>query len=91
MSSSSAKFVTANNGILAFILLKRDTWLLARFHANIANQALDRIINFFPYDRREPSSCGPSLNVRRLISPRLIPRESGAGRIASMESCSTRR
>src|SRR6202012_1314819 len=45
----------------------------------------DRVINFFPDERREQLVMDLSLNVRALISQRLIPRESGAGRIAAME------
>ena len=60
-------------------------FVLATLHANSANQALDRIINFFPDERREQLLMDLSLNIRALISQRLIPRESGAGRIASME------
>jgi twitching motility protein PilU len=59
--------------------------VLATLHANSANQALDRVINFFPDERREQLLMDLSLNVRALVSQRLIPRESGAGRIASME------
>ncbi len=59
--------------------------VLATLHANSANQALDRIINFFPDERREQLLMDLSLNIRALISQRLIPRESGAGRIAAME------
>jgi twitching motility protein PilU len=59
--------------------------VLATLHANSANQALDRVINFFPDERREQLLMDLSLNIRALISQRLIPRESGAGRIASME------
>ena len=59
--------------------------VLATLHANSSNQALDRIINFFPDERREQLLMDLSLNIRALISQRLIPRESGAGRIASME------
>src|SRR5215831_10610465 len=59
--------------------------VLATLHANSANQALDRIINFFPDERREQLLMDLSLNIRGLISQRLIPRESGSGRIASME------
>ena len=53
--------------------------------ANSSNQALDRIINFFPEERREQLLMDLSLNIRALISQRLIPRESGSGRIAAME------
>src|SRR6202020_2758602 len=59
--------------------------VLATLHANSANQALDRIINFFPDERREQLLMDLSLNVRALISQRLIPRETGSGRIAAME------
>src|SRR5580692_3494148 len=59
--------------------------VLATLHANSANQALDRIINFFPDERREQLLMDMSLNIRALISQRLIPRESGSGRVASME------
>ncbi len=58
---------------------------LATLHANSANQALDRIINFFPEERRAQLLMDLSLNVRALISQRLIPRESGMGRVAAME------
>ena len=59
--------------------------VLATLHANSANQALDRVINFFPEERREQLLMDLSLNIRSLISQRLIPREQGAGRIAAME------
>ncbi len=59
--------------------------VLATLHANSANQALDRIINFFPDERREQLLMDLSLNIRGMISQRLIPREAGAGRIAAME------
>ena len=58
---------------------------VATLHANSANQALDRIINFFPEDRREQLLMDLSLNTRSFISQRLIPRESGTGRVAAME------
>ena len=59
--------------------------VLATLHANSANQALDRIINFFPEERREQLLMDLSLNIRALVSQRLIPREAGKGRIAAME------
>ena len=58
---------------------------VATLHANSANQALDRIINFFPEERRHQLLMDLSLNVTALISQRLIPRESGMGRVAAME------
>ncbi len=58
---------------------------LATLHANSANQALDRIINFFPEEKRGQLLMDLSLNVRCLASQRLIPRDSGKGRIAAFE------
>jgi twitching motility protein PilU len=58
---------------------------LATLHANSANQALDRIINFFPEEKRDQLLMDMSLNIKSIISQRLIPRESGSGRIAAME------
>jgi twitching motility protein PilU len=59
--------------------------VLATLHANSSNQALDRIINFFPDERREQLLMDLSLNLRALVSQRLVPREAGSGRIAAME------
>jgi len=59
--------------------------VLATLHANSANQALDRVINFFPDEKREQLLMDLSLNIQALISQRLIPREGGRGRIAAME------
>ena len=58
---------------------------LATLHANSANQALDRIINFFPEERRQQLLMDLSLNLRALISQRLVPRETGKGRVAAVE------
>ncbi|MEE4185770.1 MAG: ATPase, T2SS/T4P/T4SS family, partial [Gammaproteobacteria bacterium] len=58
---------------------------LATLHANSANQALDRIINFFPEDKRDQLLMDLSLNIKGIISQRLIPRENSAGRVAAME------
>jgi twitching motility protein PilU len=58
---------------------------LATLHANSANQALDRIINFFSDERRQQLLMDLSLNTKAFISQRLIPREGGIGRVASME------
>jgi twitching motility protein PilU len=59
--------------------------VLATLHANSANQALDRIINFFPEDKREQVLMDLSLNIRAMISQRLVVRENSPGRIAAME------
>ena len=58
---------------------------LATLHANSANQALDRIINFFPEERRTQLLMDLSLNTKAFVSQRLVPRESGVGRVAAME------
>jgi len=58
---------------------------LATLHANSANQALDRIINFFPEERRLQLLMDLSLNLRALISQRLIPKQDAKGRTAVVE------
>ena len=58
---------------------------LATLHANSANQALDRIINFFPEERRQQLLMDVSLNAKAFVSQRLVPRETGIGRVAAME------
>jgi twitching motility protein PilU len=58
---------------------------LATLHANNANQALDRIINFFPEERRGQLLMDLSLNLKALISQRLIPKQDGKGRMAAVE------
>jgi twitching motility protein PilU len=58
---------------------------LATLHSNNANQALDRIINFFPEDRRAQLLMDLSLNLRAIVSQRLLPLASGKGRAAAIE------
>jgi len=58
---------------------------LATLHANNTNQALDRIINFFPETRHKQLLLDLSLNVKALISQRLLPTPSGKGRRAAVE------
>jgi twitching motility protein PilU len=58
---------------------------MATLHANSANQALDRVINFFSEERREQLLMDLSLNMKALISQRLVPREDGRGRMAAIE------
>lgn len=58
---------------------------LATLHANSANQALDRMINFFPEDRRPQLLMDLSLNLKAVISQRLIPMKSKKGRVAAIE------
>lgn len=58
---------------------------LSTLHANSTNQALDRIINFFPEERRQQLLMDLSLNLKSLISQRLIPDMTGEGRVAAVE------
>ena len=58
---------------------------MATLHANSTNQALDRIINFFPEERRQQLLMDLSLNLKSFISQRLIPHKSGKGRVAAVE------
>ena len=58
---------------------------LATLHANSSNQALDRIINFFPEERRPHLLMDLSLNLRAMVSQRLIPKKESKGRIAAIE------
>jgi twitching motility protein PilU len=59
--------------------------LLATLHANSTNQALDRIINFFPEERRAQLLMDLSLNTRAFVAQRLIPRCDGKGRVPAVE------
>ncbi|MYM81410.1 PilT/PilU family type 4a pilus ATPase [Duganella sp. FT50W] len=58
---------------------------LATLHANSANQALDRIINFFPEERRQQLLMDLSLNLKGMISQRLIPKKDDKGRVVAIE------
>ena len=58
---------------------------MCTLHANNANQALDRIINFFPEERRPQLLMDLSLNLKGIVSQRLIPRREGKGRVAAVE------
>ena len=58
---------------------------LATLHANNASQAMDRIINFFPEDRRNQLLMDLSLNTRAFIAQQLIPTPDGTGRVLSAE------
>jgi len=58
---------------------------LSTLHANSTNQALDRIINFFPEDRRQQLLMDLSLNLKAVISQRLIPLKGSKGRCAATE------
>ncbi|MGD9601643.1 MAG: PilT/PilU family type 4a pilus ATPase [Gammaproteobacteria bacterium] len=58
---------------------------MATLHANSANQALDRIINFFPQERHQQLFMDMSLNMKAIISQRLLKKSDGKGRVAAIE------
>lgn len=58
---------------------------LATLHANNANQAMDRIINFFPEERKPQLLMDLSANMRSIISQRLLKTKEGKGRVAAIE------
>ena len=58
---------------------------IATLHANSANQPIDRIINFFPEERRTQLLMDLSLNLRAMISQRLLPRKESKGRVPAIE------
>ncbi len=59
--------------------------VLCTLHANNANQAMDRIINFFPEDRRQQLLMDLSLNLKAVVAQQLVPRKDGKGRRVAME------
>jgi twitching motility protein PilU len=58
---------------------------LSTLHANNANQAMDRVINFFPEDRYKQLFMDLSLNLKAIVAQRLIPRKDGNGRVVAVE------
>ena len=58
---------------------------MATLHANSSNQALDRIVNFFPEERRQQLLMDLSLNLKAVVSQRLLKKADGKGRVAAIE------
>ncbi len=58
---------------------------LATLHANNANQAIDRIVNFFPEEKRQQLLIDLSLNLKAMVSQRLLPRKGQKGRVPAVE------
>jgi twitching motility protein PilU len=58
---------------------------LCTLHANNANQAIDRILHFFPEDRRQQLLMDLSLNLKGIVAQQLIPTPDGKGRRVAME------
>jgi twitching motility protein PilU len=59
--------------------------VISTLHANNANQALDRIVNFFPDDRRDQLFMDLSMNLKAMLAQQLIPTPDGKGRRVAME------
>lgn len=70
---------------LAIAFAETSHLCMATLHANSANQALDRMINFFPEERHQQLLMDISLNLRGIISQRLIPKQDSKGRVAAIE------
>lgn len=58
---------------------------LSTLHANNANQAMDRVINFFPEERHKQLFMDLSLNLKAVVAQRLIPKKDGKGRVVAVE------
>ena len=58
---------------------------LSTIHANNANQTMDRVINFFPDDRRDQLLIDLSLNLKAVVAQRLIPKKDGTGSVVAVE------
>jgi len=58
---------------------------LSTIHANNANQTMDRVINFFPKERRGQLLIDLSLNLRAIVAQRLIPKKDGSGSVVAVE------
>ncbi|MFJ4289263.1 PilT/PilU family type 4a pilus ATPase [Cupriavidus sp. NPDC089707] len=58
---------------------------LATLHANNANQAIDRVVNFFPEEKRQQLLIDLSLNLKAMVSQRLLPRAGRKGRVPAVE------
>lgn len=69
----------------AIVFAETGHLVMATLHANNANQALDRIINFFPEDARQQLLLDLSLNLRGMVAQQLLPQKSGHGRRAVVE------
>lgn len=73
---------TMNHGI---VFAETGHLCLSTLHANNANQAMDRIINFFPEERHKQLFLDLSLNLKAVVAQRLIPRKDGNGRAVAVE------
>ena len=69
----------------AIIFAETGHLCIATLHANNTYQALDRIINFFPEDRRDQLLMDLSMNLKALVSQRLLPIKGGKGRVPAVE------
>ncbi|MFN9966649.1 MAG: PilT/PilU family type 4a pilus ATPase [Lysobacteraceae bacterium] len=69
----------------AIVFAETGHLVLCTLHANNANQAMDRIINFFPEERRSQLLMDLSLNLKGILAQQLIPTPDGKGRRCAME------
>lgn len=69
----------------AIVLSETGHLCIATLHANNAYQALDRVFNFFNADRREQLAMDLSINLRGMVSQRLVKTKDGKGRVAAIE------
>jgi len=69
----------------AIVFAETGHLVLSTLHANNANQALDRILNFFPEERKEQVLLDLSLNLKGVLAQQLIPQPDGKGRRAAVE------
>ncbi|SCY41805.1 PilT/PilU family type 4a pilus ATPase [Thiohalorhabdus denitrificans] len=76
-----------NAEVMEHVIAFADTGHLAisTLHANNANQAMERIVNFFNEDRHNQTLMDLSLNLKAVVSQRLVPRADGRGRVAAVE------
>jgi twitching motility protein PilU len=58
---------------------------LSTLHANNSNQALERIVSFFPLEKRNQLLLDLSMNLKAIVSQRLIPKADGSGRVPAVE------
>ncbi|MEN3030354.1 ATPase, T2SS/T4P/T4SS family [Chromobacterium amazonense] len=69
----------------AFAFAETGHLVLCTLHANNANQAMDRIVNFFPEDRRNQLLMDLSLNLKGVVAQQLVPSPDGRSRKVAME------
>jgi len=85
MSSIIGEIRDAETMEHAIVFAETGHLCMSTLHSNSASQTLDRIINFFPEERRKQLLMDLSSNLKSIISQRLVRKEDGSGRIAAIE------